>query len=86
MLNRFAAIGLGAVVALTPLAALAQTDQAAPAAGAPSATSAPSGSYKSQMRHRANTHKERARASADHMRMMRHQKPATPAPAAAPPT
>jgi hypothetical protein len=90
MLNRFAAIGLGAVIALSPLAALAQTDQqlaqAAPAAGAPGATPAPSGSHRSQMRNRANTHKERARASAEHMRMMRHHKPATPAPAAAPPT
>ena len=31
MVNKFAAIGLGALIALSPLAALAQTDQSAPA-------------------------------------------------------
>jgi hypothetical protein len=90
MLNKFAAIGLSAVIALSPLAARAGTDQqlaqAAPAAGAASPTTAPKGSYKSQMRHRSNTHKERARASAEHMRQMRQQKPTTTAPAAAPQT
>ena len=38
------------------------------------------GSHKSQMRHRANTSKDRARASAHHMHNMRHApapKPAT---------
>jgi hypothetical protein len=41
---------------------------------------APTGSHSSQMRHRANTSKERARASAHHMHHMRHHpapKPAT---------
>jgi hypothetical protein len=89
MLSKCAAIGLSAVVALSPLAALAESDQQlaqpAPAAGT-SSTTAPTGSYKSQMRRRANTHKERARASAQHMRQMRQQKPATSAPAAAPQT
>jgi hypothetical protein len=33
---------------------------------------APTGSHSSQMRHRANTSRERARASAHHMRHMRH--------------
>jgi hypothetical protein len=90
MLNKFAAIGVSAVIALSPLAALAGSDQqlaqAAPATGGTSATTAPTGSYKSQMRHRSNTHKERARASAEHMRQMRQHKPATTAPAATPPT
>ena len=36
------------------------------------AATAPSGSHSSQMRHRANMSKERARASAEHMRHMRH--------------
>ena len=89
MLNKFAAIGLSAVIALSPLAALAGTDeqlaQAAPAAGAPSST-APTGSYRSRMRHNSNTHKERARAGAEHMRQMRQQKLGAPAPAAAPQT
>ena len=41
---------------------------------------APTGSHSSQMRHRANTSRERARASAHHMHHMRHKpapKPAT---------
>ena len=37
MLKKIAAVGLSAVLALSPLAALAQTDQSAPAAGAPAA-------------------------------------------------
>jgi hypothetical protein len=89
MLNKFAAIAFGAVIALSPLAALAETDQqvaqAAPAAGAsPSAT--PPGTHRSKMRHMSNTSKERARASAHHMQQMRQKKPATTAPAAAPQT
>ena len=46
----------------------------------PATTAAPSGSHRSQMRHRANTSRERARASAHHMHHMRHNpapKPAT---------
>ena len=45
---------------------------------APSATT-PTGSHRSQMRHRANMSKERARASAHHMRQVQH-KPATTTP------
>jgi hypothetical protein len=84
MVTKLAAIGLTAVIALSPLAALAQTDQAAPAGGASSAT-APTGTHKSQMRQRSNLSKERARASAEHMRKMRHTPPKT-APATAPKT
>jgi hypothetical protein len=70
MLKTIALIGLGAAIAFTPLPTIAQT--------APAAT-APTGSHSSQMRHRANMSKERARASAEHMRHMRHMqhKPAT---------
>ena len=73
MLKTIALIGLGtALLAFTPLPAIAQTDQsAAPAASAPAATAA-TGSHKSQMRHRANMSKERARASV-HMRQMQHK-------------
>jgi hypothetical protein len=89
MLNKFAAIALGAVIALSPLAAFAETDQqlaqAAPAATGTSSATAPSGSFKSQMRHRSNMSKERARASAEHMRKMRHT-PAKTAPATTPKT
>ncbi len=81
MVNKFAAIGLTAVIALSPLAALAETDQlaqaAAPAAGAAAPAPAPTGSHKSQMRHRSNMSKERSRASAEHMRKMRTAPAAT---------
>jgi hypothetical protein len=74
MLKMIALIGVGTAIAFTPLPTIAQT---APAASA----TPPTGSHSSQMRHRANMSKERARASAEHMRHMRHMqhKPA-PAP------
>jgi hypothetical protein len=77
MLRRIAMIGLGALFALAPLPALAQTNPPA----APGATSASqshataatrSGSYRSQMRHRNNQARERARATAEHARKVRH--------------
>jgi hypothetical protein len=67
MLKTIALMGLGAAVAFTSLPAMAQTDQSAPAASSPAAK-APTGSHRSQMRHRANMSRERARASAHHMR------------------
>jgi hypothetical protein len=79
MLKTIALIGVGTAIAFAPLPTIAQTYQsAAPAVSAPAAT-APTGSHRSQMRHRANLSKERARASAEHMRHMRHMqnKPAT---------
>ena len=76
MLKTIALIGLGAAIAFTPLSTIAQTS-AAPAASAPAAT-APTGSHRSQMRHRANLSKERARASAHHMRHMQHKPATTP--------
>lgn len=79
MLKTIALIGIGTAIAFTPLAAVAQTYQsAAPAASAPAAAS-PTGSHRSQMRHRANMSRERARASAHHMRQMQ-KKPATTTP------
>lgn len=75
MPNKIVCLGLGAVIALAALPALAQTNQsAAPAPSSASLTlaEASSGSYKSQMRHRSNMSKERARASAEHMRHLRH--------------
>ena len=76
MLKMIALIGLGTAIAFTPLPTIAQTS-AAPAASAPAAT-APTGSHKSQMRHRANMSRERARASAHHMRHMQHKPATTP--------
>ena len=77
MLKTIALMGLGAALSFASLPAIAQTNQST----APSATAAtaPMGSHKSQMRHRANMSKERARASAHHMRHMQH-KPATATP------
>ena len=74
MLKTFALLGLGAALALAPLAAFAQ----APAASGASAmhhakAHKPTGSHRSEMRKRYNSSKERARASAEHMRTMRSQ-------------
>jgi hypothetical protein len=79
MVNTFVAIGFGALVALSPLAAIAQTDGAAqPMQVAQAAPATPNsahagggGSHRRHLRHNANTHKERARAGAEHMRQMR---------------
>ena len=86
MLNKFVAIGLGAVIALAPLAAVAQTEQLAQAAPAatdttaakPMAKPAHMGSHRSDVRRKGNTAGERARAGAHHMHHMR-AKPAAPA-------
>lgn len=82
MLKTFVAIGLGAVIALPPLAAIAQTEgpaqpeqlaQAAPG----TAHAAGGGSHRRHLRHRANQSRERSRAGAEHMRQM-HMAPAAP--------
>ena len=71
MLRTIALLGLGAAVAFTSLPAMAQAAQpGAPAASAP-ASAAPTGVHKSQMRHRANLSKERAKISAHHVRHVR---------------
>ena len=71
MLKTITLLGLGAAVAFTSLPAFAQTDQsAAPQASAPAST-APTGSHKSQIRHRANMSMESARVSAHHVRHLR---------------
>ncbi len=70
------AIGLGAIMAASPLAALAQTGQPATPAGHTTSHvkhHTPTRSYRSEMRHRSNQSKERARASAEHMRTMQKQ-------------
>jgi hypothetical protein len=72
--NTIAALGIGAAIVLSPLVASAETlllAQAAPAGGATSAASTHSTSHRSHLRHRSNLSKERARASAEHMRKTR---------------
>jgi hypothetical protein len=79
MVNTCVAIGLGALIALSPLGAMAQSDgpaqpeQLAQAAPPPAGTAhaGGGGSHRRHLRHRANQHKERARAGAEHMRQMR---------------
>ena len=78
MMNTFVAIGLGAVIVFSPLAAMAQSEGSPqPLQVAQAGTAHPGGSHGRQMRHRANTHKERARAGAEHIRQMR-MAPAAP--------
>jgi hypothetical protein len=90
MLNKFVAIGLGAVIALAPLAAVAQTEQLAQAAPAATDTTPPAaksmakpahtGSHRGHVRRKGNTAGHRARASAHHMHHMRtNPKPMAPA-------
>jgi hypothetical protein len=78
-------IGLAgyAVAQNTVTGAPAGTAPETPAPGTPAPipglmAPAPTGSHQSQMRHRANTSKERARASAHHMHHMRHNPAPTP--------
>jgi hypothetical protein len=85
MVNKFVAIGLGAVIAFAPLAAVAQTEQlaqAAPAATPDTSMASPAakhtGSHRGHIRRKGNTAGHRARASAHHMHKMRTT-PAAPA-------
>ncbi len=85
MINRYVAIGLGAFIALAPVAAMAQ-EQVAQATTDTSTSMAPStkghtGSHKGHVRRKGHTAGHRARASAHHMHKM---KTAPAAPAAAP--
>ena len=77
MVNKFAAIGLGALIALSPLAALAQTDQSAPAGAAPAAGAAPTtGTHRAMTKSRSHHH---SRSTAHHMHKM-GTKPSSSAP------
>jgi hypothetical protein len=72
MINKYVAMGLGAFIALAPVAALAQeqvaqadsTSMASPATGH-------TGSHRGHVRRKGNTAAHRARASAHHMHKMR---------------
>jgi hypothetical protein len=82
MMDRFVAMSLGALVALSPLLAMAQSE--APAepvqvaqASTTAAPAAPRGSHRRHLRNQGNLSRERARASAEHMRQMR-MAPAVP--------
>ena len=76
MLNKLAMIGLGAMLALAPPPALAQTSQAAaPAAQGPVAipnrATVRSGTHRTRTRHRNTLARQKARATAEHARRVR---------------
>jgi hypothetical protein len=73
MLKFVASILLGAALAPSPLPAFAQTTQPGASATHHPHAHRPTGSYRSEMRRRGNTHKERARAGAEHVRQIHVQ-------------
>ena len=75
MLKVLASLGLIASLGLMPLAAIAETPTTAPGAHPTTQHHAhkPTRSYRSEMRRRGNQSRERARASAEHMRTMHNQ-------------
>ena len=73
MLKTLTSISLGVVIALTPLAVLAQNASPPPSTTHHQTAHKRTGSFRSEMRKRHLSSKERARASAEHMRMMRSQ-------------
>jgi hypothetical protein len=73
MLKALTFIGLGAVVALTPVVVLAQNASPSPSTTHHYSGHKPTGSFRSEMRNRSLSSRERARASAEHVRMMRRQ-------------
>jgi hypothetical protein len=81
MINKYVAMGLGALIALAPVAALAQ-EQVAQAASTDTTMAAPTtghtGSHRGHQRRKGNTASHRARASAHHMHKTRTA-PAAPA-------
>jgi hypothetical protein len=76
MKTRFLAISLGALIGLSPLVAVAQSEGSAePMQVAQASTSAAPttsrGSHRRHVRNQRNRSRERARASAEHKRTMR---------------
>jgi hypothetical protein len=75
MINKYVAMGLGALIALAPLAVLPQAAQAqtdtTTAAPMASPATGHTGSHRGHVRRKGNTAGHRARASAHHMHKMR---------------
>jgi hypothetical protein len=78
MIIKYVAMGLGALIALAPVATLAQEQVAQASTSMASPTMHHTGSHSGYHRRKGNTAADRARASAHHMHHMRT------APAAAP--
>ena len=85
MINKYVAMGLGALIALAPVAALSQEQVAQAATDTGTSMASPTkghtGSHRGHHRRKGNTAGHRARASAHHRH---HQKTAPAAPAEAP--
>jgi hypothetical protein len=80
MINKIAATAFVALITVAPLGALAPAyAQSSTPAAAPAAHT-PTGSHRSHLRRQGVQSRERARASAEHVRKMRHTAPATTAP------
>jgi hypothetical protein len=77
MINKYVAMGLGALIALAPVAAMAQATPDTTTA-APMAKPAHTGSHRGHVRRKGHTAAHRARASAHHIHKMRTA-PAAPA-------
>jgi hypothetical protein len=73
MINKYVAMGLGALIALAPVAALAQEQvaQATPDTSMAAPTTGHTGSHRGHQRRKGNTAAHRARASAHHVHKMR---------------
>jgi len=75
MKTMFCAISLGALFALSPLGAMAQSTgvpEPMQVAQAGTAHAGGGGSHRSHVRHSRNAHRVQARAGAEHVRQMRH--------------
>ena len=72
-MRTLAFISFGAAIALTPPAALAQSVSSPPSATHYSSAHKPTSSFRSEMRKRHTSSKDRARAGAEHVRTMRQQ-------------
>jgi hypothetical protein len=75
MINKYVAMGLGALIALAPVVASVQVAQAATDTTMAAPTKGHTGSHRGHTRRKGNTASHRARASAHHM----HKKMTAPA-------
>ena len=72
MINKYVAMGLGALIAVAPLAVLPQAAQAqTDTTMAPPPAAAHTGSHRGHVRRKGNTAAHHARASAHHIHKMR---------------
>jgi hypothetical protein len=75
MINKYVAMGLGALIALAPVVASVEVAQAAADTSMASPAKGHTGSHRGHVRRKGNTAAHRARASAHHVHSM-HKAPA----------